>query len=506
MTYEEYIASLQPPIQNDRDTQEYKNFENDKYQKLLNPKLKSLIEAALEYKAKHPNLERDINVIDWIDPQEKRKYADEKFISPFGKKGDIKKKVKDIYRILRGIANIDEEGNLIATRGAKYFGGLGQFYLGDPVQNMHNTVEERALHKEHIIPYEKESFSYMIPRELVRKIDPYYKDYNTSLKQLFEGIDNLDDRTKTRIGEIMNLKALKNISKSTNKQNAFKEIKEFLDDFHIQTAKYGDTFDSLNQIRDYTNLLNQRRDENARQHAIGDLANDMLTEQRLLNGQNEYENFYNDATKIRKKLKKEHAQTPVEDIKNLSREYNNRIEQYKYDHADEIERARIERARIERAQEEERRRKEIELKHTPFEYSNDILESVENTNWTLPATHADLEERGKQMSHCVGGYGPRVRNHDCIILTKGDSTAEIQFNIDKKKGIITQAFINQVKGPHNRLDKPDDELDYIAAELVGKSINNIDNNDALENEISDIFMKHLIKPTNIVNALNRRFI
>jgi hypothetical protein len=120
---------------------------------------------------------------------------------------------------------------------------------------------------------------------------------------------------------------------------------------------------------------------------------------------------------------------------------------------------------------------------------------------------AELRARGMDMHHCVGGYGPKVRGNECIILTKGDQTAEIQLKLDKTGEVVTSAKINQVKGPYNRVDEPDEELQSIATGLVGKRIKDIppelddDNADGYdddglpsEQDICDIFMKHHIKP------------
>jgi len=377
-------------------------------------------------------------------PDEREKYTtsgSKNTTVHFDKKGNPKQPLKNVYRWLRGNAYVDEEGNVVGQTQAPF--------------TYRTSLPYRNLIKDRVIVHTPDSRLTIIPREIVRKIDPYYKDYITSINEFLKDSDYESDSSlvqsiRNKFGYLMSLAAIKNASKSTNKERALHDVRQYIDDFFTRhrrlrggriihddldaNDKAARTFDSLNQMRDQ-----------AEQYREDDI-----------------------------------------------REERERVERQAIRDAEDRRLGRMTQAEIE----EEMEAKRIE----PFDYSEDVQQTVDQTGWKLAESRQDLINRGNDMHHCVGSYGERVFKHDCLILMKDDQTAEITLDVSEKDDgseVIDKTRIVQVKGPRNKVLEPDTELKMIAKNLKGKRVdNNVDEDTTQqETDICDIFCKTIFKPS-----------
>jgi hypothetical protein len=323
-------------------------------------------------------------------------------LNPLKPDGTPKADLLSLYRYVRGNARIDEDGDLVAR--------VWPDYAATPLIN--------KWVKEGLIRHDDRSGIWVIPKNLLKKMDPYHKDYNATFNSFYDTVKehgnwdhpDKEDEFRTKLGRVLTLRGAKNISKTNNPEGAFGVLREFIDDNFrrlqwrynwtpVENAEIPREFNSLNEIR-------------------------------------------NAATRI---PEIEHAVERRRQLAELRRQYGG--------DGDDID------------EEELQRRLNM-----PFQYSMDIINSVKEIapDWRLADDNEDLYQRGVDMHNCVGGYTSRVRARESLILMNGNITAEIQLQEDDDGNII-EAHVQQIKAPYNAApDKKYPELKTLAQSLVGK--------------------------------------
>jgi hypothetical protein len=367
-----------------------------------------------------------------LNEAEQAEYKDEAPVDTplFNKNGTPKMAIRELYSAMRGTGYIDKDGDLIAH------------YVSDFGPTASNQTFLRKAAKNGAIQYDERTDTYIMPKAIVKKLDPYYKDYNTSVqglqakyKEFFPNALTAEANTYQkpghpiteyehfwrRLGKIMSLRGMKNLSKSSNLQGAFNEIGPFLDD------KYRD-----------------------------------LTWRRAQNGLGMEYNSMNELRGV--------GQT-IADI--------------------EAERYRQERVRQQRIEQREQTegmtdQEVYDMFNQPFEYTPGMLQVTEQNGWRLPEDEADLIVRGREVHNCVGSpyqnYAGKIQSKNTLILIKENITAEIGLKVDKE-GTIKGAHIVQIQLPSNKpardwtaeeqqqMSVARKEIEGMAQQLLNQSVN-----------------------------------
>jgi hypothetical protein len=101
------------------------------------------------------------------------------------KKGTLRNPIHSLYRLLRGNANLNESKDFISV-----------------FPSIHDSQVSTALNKLYkhgYIKYDPESGVTLIPRDTIRRIDPYYTNYQDTFNALHKAID--DDYRAAVLGE-----------------------------------------------------------------------------------------------------------------------------------------------------------------------------------------------------------------------------------------------------------------------------------------------------------------
>jgi hypothetical protein len=357
----------------------------------------------------------------------------------FDKKGKPKQAILRLYKLLRGNGYIDKDGDLIAQQSEWAFSPTAS----------HLSDIKKAV-KEGLIQYDDRSGVYILPRNVVKKLDPYYKDYNQTVNEIFDNYEtddayadsrfNSDLRFRNRFGYLMSLKGLKNLAKTTNKEGALNEVREFL----------------MDHYRDFV-------DPHTGAHEFKQLPKE-------LNSLNEFRNTRTQYGELAHAIEQRRA-----------------IEQARRDHANQQRALGFD---PENMPDEELAR----ILAEPFQYSKGIKKVVDETGgWRLAYDKEDLWRRGQDMHNCVGdpyqGYAGGIRNHTKLILMRDNVTAEIQMRTDED-GVIIEAHVNQTMLPYNKPIAPDPELVAISKGLVGVNVEDLEEDDPeLEQKIIDAYAR-----------------
>jgi hypothetical protein len=354
-------------------------------------------------------------------------------LSVFDKKGKPKQAILRLYKVLRGNGYIDEDGDLIAQ-------------LSEPIfsSTYGHASDLRKAAKEGILQFDTRSGVYILPKALVKKLDPYYKDYNQTVNSIFEdyapeGAEDTaysDLKFRNRFGYIMSLKGVKNLAKTTNKEGALKEAREFVTDHYDNFARP----DNEPEWRAAPKELNSLNEMRTARGTFGEIAH-IIERRRAIEG-------YRRERRARVALAGLDPNDPG--TENVSDE--------------EIAR----------------------ILEAPFEYSVPLKALINQTGgWHLARDKEELYEFGKQNHICVGDermdYAGKIRSHKSLILIRDDVCCEIVLRLDDN-GTIIQTGINQNKGPYNREVKPDKELVFIASNLVGVNVDELEDDDDPELE------------------------
>jgi hypothetical protein len=155
-----------------------------------------------------------------------------------------KKFLTELYQITRGRGHFDQEGDFITSMPRNMrFNSFG------------SNTKMHKLAKFGLIQYDLRTGVLVIPRATIKKIDPYFKDYHKTLNDLIgTSAQPRDLDFRGRLGQILSLKGLKNVSRSQNPSGALDEISTWIDDnlwaYREHVADDAShTFDSLNEIR-----------------------------------------------------------------------------------------------------------------------------------------------------------------------------------------------------------------------------------------------------------------
>jgi hypothetical protein len=176
-------------------------------------------------------------------------YEDERFAETGFKKGKggtetPKKFLTELYQMTRGRGHFDQEGDFITSMPRNMrFNSFG------------SETRMHKMAKAGLIQYDMRTGVLVIPRATIKKIDPYFKDYHKTLNDLIgTSAQPRDLDFKGRLGQILSLKGLKNVSRSQNPAGALNEISTWIDDHLWNYREHvaddaAHTFDSLNEIR-----------------------------------------------------------------------------------------------------------------------------------------------------------------------------------------------------------------------------------------------------------------
>jgi hypothetical protein len=357
-------------------------------------------------------------------------------LSYLDKKGKPKQSIVRLYKLLRGNGYVDKDGDFIAQQ---------SYHLYSPSASHASDV--RKFIKEGILQYDDRSGVYIIPKNVVKKIDPYYKEYSNTVNEIFDGYEtpnadvdsryNSDLKFRNQFGYLMSLRGVKNLGKTTNKDGALQAVREFLTD-HYGTfvappePEYRELPKEINSLNDFRNVQTKYEELT---HAI---------EQRRL-----LEQFTREQRRRQAELGFDPEGMSDEDILRLLAE--------------------------------------------PFQYSKGIKKLISETDgWHLAVDKEELYQRGQDMHNCVGdprqGYIGAIRNHSKLILMRDNITAEIVLSV--KDGVIKKAEINQTMLPYNKPVAPDPELLYIAKNLPGIRVEDLEEDDPeIEQKIIDAYYR-----------------
>ena len=418
-------------------------------------------------------------------------------LTAFNRKKEPKQVLQQLYRKMRGNGYIDEAGDLITQDDHIWFKSPSTNAL------FNNLVREG------ILQHDQRSNVYIMPAAVVKRVDPYYKVYNQAFKEAIDdhAPNDLEHKqTRREIGSIANLKMLKNLGKSTNRETAFNEILDFLDDHYRaiqmgtrqshraanQIANHRTEIGSLNEMRDIGQRITAAERAEARRREREDMANNFTDDE-----------IYN--TLLEADWSQGHYDEDEATANGVTWDDPDAMDNYwqddgwtdddgNYHSEEEARNYALDRLTDARLQ-------------SPYEYSDDIRSIIGET-WRLPSSPRDLTKRSEEHEICVGNinmpYINAVRNKTRLILLTDEATAEIQLTTNEDD-IITNAIINQVKGIRNANIPIDKELKRIAKDLIGKNVNDVKEDfedPQLETDVSDIIMKHILRPISgaIVNA------
>lgn len=465
----------------------------------------------------------------------------------FDENKNIKPALKDLYNYTRLYADVDDEGNYIMHRiKPRHLIGLHKLVRENIIPVMGNTYHPKGL----------------IPRNIVKQIDHQYADYVKKANELFRpsidkwsnqlAMDEIEDedrmygnrRTIGTVGHIqdslidgplgkyLSLKALNNISSSTNIDKALKEIFYYLSniayirpatreqnmtdkvlhsvkDIRKQNAFNYDNEAEIKKLQEIRRLLIDKIPDTQKDNSVKflnelDFKNLSLDEQREYIQSLKYGDLFDELTA--KDISNEAAKLYTD----ADNEGNDIL---MYDRVPYDEQVFVDTI------------KEIEQQSVPYNYSSDIINAFESRGWHLIRSAKEMKEIGREQNICLSepyssGYAEKVREKKSLIAHKygSDATAEIDVYVDEYDEIISTRVI-QIKGYDNEELLYEDEtrvtwsdLSYevrdIATEIVGMKIHDTYSDDEISQKISDIFAKHIIRPASphLVGAINRRFL
>ena len=402
--------------------------------------------------------------------------------------------LRDFYNRTRLSAIVDDDGDYIVPNYPRY--ASGEYPALD------NLIQSG------VAPREEYTHSVALPKGIVKQLDYQYADYNKKAQEIFSKIpyNAYNRKYLGNLGKMISLKGLNNISSSVDLEKALKEIVKMMSRYEEYTEKvnvpnaYTEDLSSMRKVRALEEDLVSKDDEAFRLSALYQIARaanetpksrippEAEFRKMTLDEQREWA----DSLGISKKLEGIRLQT-YDDLDailfSLAEEGNDLDEVISKEHVRKLR---------------------------DFKYAPDIKKVVEAEGWKLAPNYMALEQRADEHNNCLisSRYDEKIAFKECLVLTKGNATAEIELTKDEY-GNIKDTKVKQIKGPSNKeLMFTDDtestfsnlfyEVNGIASDIRGMNVND---DEGMEKVISDIFAKHVIQPASphLVSAINRRF-